>query len=133
MRVTALATGGAGGTSLPSQWFTPINPSANPAVPTGLTGAPGDGKITATWNAVTDVGTGATHITGYRTFALIGTTAVRVCNNTGGTLTVPPATTCELTGLSNGTGYTLVTRSFNNRNKYSDLSAPAGPYTPAAP
>jgi hypothetical protein len=129
VRVTALATDGAGGTSLASQWFIPIAPTATPAVPTGLDGTPGDGTITATWNAVTEVGVGATHIIRYRTFALAGTTAVRVCNTTG-TQATPPATTCELTSLTNGQSFTLVTRSFNNNRKFSDLTDPVGPYTP---
>ena len=129
VRVTALAAEGAGGTSLPAQWFQPIATLATPAAPTGLTGTGGNTKITATWNPVTDVGAGATHIIRYRTIALAGTTAVRFCDTTG-TQATPPATTCELTSLTNGQTFTLISRSWNNKNKFSDLTTPAGPYTP---
>ena len=79
-----------------------------------------------------DVGAGATYINRYRTIALVnGTIPERVCQTTGTSPASPAGTTCTLTNLTNGTAYTLVTRSFNNRNLYSDLTSPVGPYTPS--
>ncbi len=124
IRVRAVNAQGAGPWSVASQWFVPAAPSANPDVPTGLTGTPGNASITATWIALGpgQYGTGATSITSYRLFVLSGSTLVKFCN------TASPS--CTVTGLANGSPYTLRVRAFNNLGKYSDLSAPAGPYTP---
>lgn len=108
------------------RWFTPVAPADLPGVPGGLSGVPGNGAITASWTAPNEHGAGAAAITRYRVFALDGSQLAGVCQTTG----TPAPTTCTVTGLTNGTAYTLKVRSFNNLSKYSDISGPAGPYTP---
>lgn len=125
-RVRAVAGKEPGAWAESPQWLTPAAPADLPGVPTGLSGAPGNGAITASWTAPKELGAGAAAIIRYRVFALDGSKLAGVCQTTG----TPPPTTCMVTGLTNGTAYTLKVRSFNNLGNYSDISGPAGPYTP---
>lgn len=131
-RVAAINSTGAGAVSLPSSWFAPVATSVNPAVPADLLGVAGNGKIDASWTAVTSFGAGATSIVRYRAFAFTATgTMIRSCDSYNGGQPSPPSS-CSLTGLTNGQSYTIKVRSFNNLSRYSDVSPAAGPYTPVA-
>lgn len=131
-RVAAINSTGAGAVSLPSSWFAAVATSVNPAVPADLVGVAGNGKIDASWTAVTSFGAGATSIVRYRAFAFTATgTMIRSCDSYNGGQPSPPSS-CSLTGLTNGQSYTIKVRSFNNLSRYSDVSPAAGPYTPVA-
>ena len=123
VRVTALASGGAGGTSIASQWFTPNLPSLIPEAPTGISATAGNGQLTLNWNPTTNWGTGASGKS-YRGFVFSGGVLVKFCNVN------VPATQCTITGLANGSPYTVSVRSFNSLGKFSVIPAQAGPYTP---
>ena len=126
VRVRAVNANGTGATSLASQWFQPQAPTANPAVPTGLSATPGNTTLSVTWNAVTDFGAGATTITQYMAYVFTGSTLLKTCRVTG----APAPTACQVTGLANGSSYTIKVRAWNNTGKFSDLSPAVGPYTP---
>ena len=126
VRVRGVNANGPGATSLASQWFQPQAPTANPAVPTGLSATPGNTTLSVTWNPVVDFGAGATTITQYMAYVFTGTTLLKTCRVTG----APAPTACQVTGLANGSSYTIKVRAWNNIGKFSDLSAAAGPYTP---
>ena len=123
VRVTALVSGGAGGTSIASQWFTPNAPTLIPDAPTGIGATPGNGSLTLTWTPPANWGTDASGKS-YRGFVFSGGTLIKFCNVN------VPASQCTVTGLANGSPYTVSVRSFNNLGKYSVIPAPAGPYTP---
>ena len=123
VRVTALASGGAGGTSIASQWFTPNLPTLIPDAPTGIGATPGNSSLTLTWNPPANWGSGASGRS-YRGFVFSGGVLVKFCNVN------VPATSCLITGLANGSPYTVSVRSFNTLGKYSVIPAQAGPYSP---
>ena len=129
VRVRAANANGPGATSLASQWFQPQAPTANPALPTGLGATPGNTTLSVTWNPVADFGAGATTITQYMAYVFTGSTLLKICRVTG----TPAATACQVTGLANGSSYTVKVRAWNNLGKFSDLSPSAGPFVPTAP
>ena len=104
------------GTSTPSTPSAPVVPIAVPTAPTGLAGTPGDGQIAATWTASSS--DGGSPITGYTVTA-----------TPGGASCSTLSTACTITGLTNGTPYTLRVTATNGAGT-SVPSDPAGPYTP---
>ena len=106
-----------------STGVTPIGAPGAPAV-TGVTG--GSGQATATWTA--PAGNGGAAITSYTVQAYQAGVAVvgKTCTATA------PAVTCAVSGLTNGTTYTLRVKAYNG-TAYSLESADSTAVTPAVP
>ena len=68
---------------------------AGPQAPTGVTAAPGNATATVSWTPPASLDTGA--LTGYTATAIPG----------GSSCTTASATSCTITGLTNGTAYTV--------------------------
>jgi hypothetical protein len=88
-----------------------------PGAPTGVTGVPGNGQVTVSWNAPGN--TGGTGITMYTVTASPG----------GAQCSTDPATTCTVTGLTNGTPYTFTVTATNSQGT-GPASAPSAAVTP---
>lgn len=93
-------------------------PAEVPGAPTGVTGTAGDGRVTASWTAPADDG-GAT-ISGYTATA-----------SPGGASCTTVTTSCEITGLTNGTPYTLTVTATNSAGT-SPASTASSPLVPVA-
>jgi hypothetical protein len=128
VRVRGVNANGPGATSLASQWFQPQAHSLNPSVPAGLTATSGNTTLNATWTALNpgEFGSGASTITQYMVYVFTGSTLLKTCRVIG----APAANNCLITGLANGSSYTLKVRAWNNNGKFSNLSGSVGPYTP---
>lgn len=127
-RVRAMNGQGQGPWGVSAGWFMPAVMAELPGLPENLTGRPGPGTVTAEWTPPKSLGAGAKAISQYRVVALDGETLGGHCETRG----TPLPTTCTITGLNPGTGYTLKARALNDRRQFSDFSPPAGPYVPAA-
>ena len=128
--------GGATQLTLPANSLTllvvpapPPGDATAPAAPTGLTATAGDGQATVTWTAPAD---GGSPITSY--------TVTAHHDGTDGPTTTgygyPPAPHATLTGLTNGTAYTVTVTATNavDTGMPSEPSAPVTPIgKPAAP
>ena len=96
-KVTAIS---AVGSSLASSASTAVAVNAVPSVPLSVTAVAGNASATVTWG--TPANSNGSVITGYEI------TAYDANNNAAGTCTsVAPQTTCDVTGLINGTPYTF--------------------------
>ena len=113
---TVTATNAAG-TSAPSAPSASVTPFTVPDAPTGVTATAGNGQATVGWAAPAHNGS---PITGYTVTASNGAT----CTAT------PPATSCVVTGLTNGTAYTFTVVAANAAGA-SAPSAPSASVTPA--
>ena len=98
-----------------------VAPSA-PAAPWGVTASAGNAAATVTWNAPAD--DGGSPVTGYRVIARSGGVTAK-------TVTVDaPATTADISGLTNGTAYTFTVTAINAIGSGAE-SAPSNATTPA--
>jgi len=93
--------------------------SGVPNAPAVVTGVAGNAAVTVTWTGSTDDGGAA--VTGYTVIAAPGGAS---CSTT--------ATSCVVTGLTNGQAYTFTVRA-NNIAGNGPQSAASGPVTPKAP
>jgi hypothetical protein len=132
---TVVATNGVGDSSNPSDPSDAVTPFAPPHAPTAVTGRPGDERVVVSWTAPAEAGTGG--ITGYRATALpashcgAGTVAgCAVAARIPTSCTTNGASSCTVTGLTNGTPYRFTVVA---SNAYADSprSDPSDPVTPA--
>ena len=101
--------------SSPNPDPTPVYP---PTAPLGAAATPGNGSATVTWVAPSNAG--SFPITHYQA----------VSTPSGGTcLVAAPATSCEVTGLANGTTYTFAVRALNGAG-WGDYSPASNPVRP---
>ena len=114
--VTARNAVGISAASAPSATVTP---ATVPQPPTGVTGTRGNTTVSVSWTAPAD--TGGSPILEYTATASPGG---RYCTTSG-------TTSCTVTGLTNGTGYTF-TVTARNAVGISAASAPSATVTPAA-
>ena len=98
-----------------------ISLSGRPDAPSGVTATPGDGKIAVSWNAAAGNGS---PITSYRVVGSVTGGSAVTCS-TGG------ATSCTLSGLTNGKTYTITVTAVNARGE-SDPSTPVSATPEAA-
>ena len=98
---------------------TPSTPAATTA-PSNLSATQSDGSITINWTPATDF-----------SGAPVASYAVSTSNNKGCTAQGASATSCTVTGLTNGTNYTFTVKA---KNASGALSSPTliGPITPSA-
>jgi hypothetical protein len=108
--VTTITAGGA---------HSAVLAAAPPQPPTAVTGAPGNGQVSASWAAPSD--NGGSPIVDYRVTGIPGGAGCTTSN-----------TSCVVSGLANGTGYTF-TVTARNAIGTSIPSAPSAPVTPTAP
>jgi LPXTG-motif cell wall-anchored protein len=117
------------GTSDPSVASDAVTPPVPPGPPTGVTATAGDASAEVSWSAPADLGTGA--LTGYTATAAPG----------GATCTSERITECTISGLTNGTAYTVtvVTHTTAGDSTPSEpatatpFAAPAPPTAPEPP
>lgn len=93
---------------------------APPDAPTGVTATAGDAQATVTWNA--SPASGSRAITGY---SVVSTPSSAGCSTTG-------ATTCTVSGLTNGTSYTFTVAATDTKGMSGPSTASAA-VTPSAP
>lgn len=94
-------------------------PRTAPEAPTGVTGAPGDRQVAVSWDAVLAPRDGGFPVLEYWVTAAPGGASC---------IAIAPATTCTVTGLTNGTPYTFTVVGFNE--EAGDPSAASAPVTP---
>lgn len=108
----------AAGSSVPSTPSAPVTPGGVPSAPLGVTATPGNGQVVVSWQAPVEQGGSA--ISGY---VVTSSTPGRSCTTTG-------ATTCTVTGLTNGSPYTftVIARNAQGESAPSAASAPVIPF-----
>lgn len=118
----ALAANNAAGSSATPATVT-ATPGVAPSAPTSVVATPGDAQATVTWTAPATTGSSA--LSGYTVTASPGG---RQCTSAAVGATAP-ATTCVVTGLTNGTAYTFTVTASNATNT-SAASLPSTAVTP---
>jgi hypothetical protein len=121
--VTATNGVGTGPASSPSNQVTPAAPTS-PGAPGGVTATAGNQSATVSWSAPADGGSPITSYTVTPYLAGVAQTATQVSGS-------PPATTTNVTGLTNGNAYTF-TISATNAVGTGPPSSPSQPVTPTA-
>lgn len=119
-RVAAFSAAGNGTWSVPSA---AVVPPGGPGAPTNVIAVAGNAQASVGWNA--PAGTQSSPLTGYRVTASPGG---QTCF-TSATPPVAPATTCNVTGLTNGQAYTFTVVSVSAIG----VSVPSAPSTPVIP
>lgn len=105
------------GTGVASAPSSAVTPRTVPGAPTAVAATPGDGSLAVTW---TPPGDGGSPVTGYTVTASPG----------GATVTAEAsATSTTVTGLTNGTAYTVTVTAANAAGPGA-TSSPSGPVTP---
>ena len=103
----AVAATNANGTGAASNPSNTVVPSKVPDSPSGVTAVAGDSLATVSWTApASDNGAGITQ------YSVTSTPGGKTCTSTS-TLPASPATSCQVTGLTNGTSYTFVVTASN--------------------
>ena len=120
------------GESEPSAASDSVTPFLAPGAPTNLTATPGDTTADLSWAAPTEQGSGT--ITGYTVTA---TVSAEICLASTSPCDPSPSctsatTSCQVTGLTNGTTYTFVAVT-NSTVGDSEPSATSAQVTPGAP
>ena len=117
--VVATTIAGPSAASSPSN---AVTPGSVPDPPTNVTGVAGNSQVAISWTA--PASNGGSSITGYTVSAFVpgGQSASGSCSTTG-------ATTCTVTGLTNGTGYTFSVTATNSMGT-SASSTPSSLITP---
>lgn len=105
----------------------PPPPSTPASPPRDVTAIAGDAEITVTWQA--PASSGSFPVTNYRAIA---TAEVQGAAQSGSCLVVVPTLSCTITGLANGTTYTVRAQALTGAG-WSTLSEPSEPVTPEAP
>jgi Domain of unknown function (DUF4082)/Fibronectin type III domain len=121
--VTATNAIGTGPASAPSNPVTPAAPTV-PGAPAGVTATAGNQSATVSWSAPANDGSPITSYTVTPYLAGVAQTATQVSGS-------PPATTANVTGLTNGSAYTF-TVSATNAIGTGPASSPSQPVTPTA-
>ena len=121
--VTATNGVGTGPASSPSNQVTPTAPTV-PGAPSGVTATAGNQSAAVSWSAPANGGSPITSYTVTPYLAGVAQTATQVSGS-------PPATTANVTGLTNGSAYTF-TVSATNAVGTGSASAPSQSVTPTA-
>jgi Domain of unknown function (DUF1929)/Fibronectin type III domain len=121
--VTATNGVGTGPPSAPSSPVTPAAPTA-PGAPGGVTATAGNHSASVSWSAPANGGSPITLYTVTPYLAGVAQAATQVSGS-------PPATTANVTGLTNGDAYTF-TVTATNAVAAGPASAPSPPVTPTA-
>ena len=127
-KVASINAIGTGSYSSPTSSVTPAVVVVSPGAPSGVTASPGDGQATVTWNAPSNTGGGT--ITGYTVqYSSDGGTTWTTASCTG------TATSCTITGLTNGSHYIFQVAATNSAGtgSYSSSSTSVTPAPPSAP
>ena len=105
--------------------YSPTSNATAPAAPTGVSATAGNTAAVVSWTAPSN---GGSAITSYTVTPYIGSAAQTPTTVTGS----PPATSAEVTGLTNGTAYTF-TVSATNAVGTGPASSPSNAVTPNVP